>query len=123
MSEPAFRNFSGLQSVSNAADQVAQQAAEKAQMVAEKAADTAEFAILAAQRLRDRLYTRWQQINERVVNEASHRLPEFKQELCDDAGYIADRARYYHETRPISALGVIASAAFVLGVAIGLGRH
>lgn len=123
MSEPAFRNFSGLESVSNVADHVAQQAAETAQMVAEKAAGTAESAILAAQRLSDRLYTRWQQINERVVSEASQRLPEFKQELCDDAGYIADRARYYHQTRPISTLGVVAAAAFVLGMAIGLGRH
>jgi ElaB/YqjD/DUF883 family membrane-anchored ribosome-binding protein len=121
MSEPAF-NFSGLDSVSDAASQVVEKAAERAQVIAYKAAEQADSAMRAAQRVRDRLYVRWERMNAQI-EQASHRIPEFKQELYDDAGYIADRARYYHETRPLSALGTVAAAAFVLGIVIGFGRR
>lgn len=84
--------------------------------------EKAGTAVLAARRLADRLHERWEEINSIIVNQAS-RLPDLKQELCDDAGYLADRARYYHETRPVNALGVVVAAAFVLGIAIGLGRR
>lgn len=123
MLEPASRNFSGISPVSGVEESFAEKTAEKAQLVADVATDKARSAVLAAERLRDRLYTRWHEINERVASEAAQRLPQFRQELRDDAGYIADRARYYHETRPLSALGAVTAGAFVLGIAIGLGRH
>lgn len=121
MSEPAF-SLSGLDSVTDAADQLTDKAAEKAQVIAYKTVEQAESALRAAQRVRDRLYVRWERMNEQIER-ASHRIPEFKQELYEDAEYIADRARYYHETRPLSALGTVAAAAFVLGIVIGFGRR
>ena len=123
MLEPASRNFPGVDPVTSVAEQVAEKAEEKAHLVIDKAIEKAQADVLAAERLRERLYTRWQRINERVANTASQRLPQFRQELADDADYIADRARYYHETRPLSALGAVAGGAFIFGLAIGLGRH
>jgi ElaB/YqjD/DUF883 family membrane-anchored ribosome-binding protein len=123
MLEPASSNFSGGNPISEAAEKIAEETAEKAQIVADAATEKARAAVFAAERLRQRLYTRWQQLNERVASEASERIPQFRQELRDDAGYIADRARYYHETRPLSALGAVAAGAFLFGMAIGFGRH
>jgi hypothetical protein len=89
MLEPASRNFSGGNPISEAAEKIAEETAEKAQIVADAATEKARAAVFAAERLRQRLYTRWQQLNERVASEASVRLPQFRQELRDDAGYIA----------------------------------
>lgn len=123
MLEPASCNVSGENPVADIAEKIAETTAEKAQIVVDAATEKAQAALFAAERLRQRIYTRWQQINDRVANEASVRIPQFRQELADDAGYIADRARYYHETRPLNALGAVAAGAFILGMAIGLGRR
>lgn len=84
--------------------------------------EKAEATLDAAKRLRSRLHERWQQVSD-TVSETAAELPAFKQELADEAQRLADRARLYHQTCPISALGVVAAAAFALGMAIGLGRH
>lgn len=92
------------------------------QAVEEKAGEAAR----AAQRLGDHLQERWQRVNERLRRasaQARAELPALQQELREDAEYVAVRARYYHETRPLSALGMVAAAAFALGMIVGLGRH
>lgn len=88
--------------------------------------EKAEATLHAAQRLRSRLHDRWQQVSDTVtdaVSETAAQIPVFKRELADDAQRLAGRARLYHETQPISALGVVAAAAFAVGLVVGLGRH
>lgn len=84
--------------------------------------EKAEATLDAAKRLRSRLHERWQQVSD-TVSETAAELPAFKQELADEAQRLAGRARLYHRTQPISALGVVAAAAFALGMVIGLGKH
>lgn len=86
--------------------------------VAERAAEV----VRGAQRLRYRLQTTWDEVNGCLAR-ARTRIPEYKQELRDEATRVAGRARFYHRTRPLATLGVIAAAAFVAGIAIGLGRR
>lgn len=74
--------------------------------------------------LRDRLKERWGKLNARASsNGTPGALPALKQELRDNADYVVTRARYYHQIRPLSAVGMVAAAAFVVGAAIGFGRH
>ena len=115
MSDPAFCNVP-------ATETTAARFREATEITAARVRAKAETARLAALRFRDQLQDRWQRISDRVT-ETTAQLPEFKQELREDAAYVAGRARYYHQTRPLSALGVIAAAAFVLGVGVGLGRR
>ncbi len=84
--------------------------------------EKAGLMVLAVERMRDRLFARWEQINDCATNQIS-RLPASTQELRDEVSCIAGRARYYHQTRPISVLGGVAAVTFVLGILIGLGRH
>lgn len=84
--------------------------------------EKAESTLRAAQRLRERLQEGWQQVSD-TVTETAAQLPAFKQEFAGDAQRLAGRARLYHQARPINALGVVAAAAFALGLVIGLGRH
>jgi ElaB/YqjD/DUF883 family membrane-anchored ribosome-binding protein len=104
MSEPAFCNIPA------------------AETTAATLREKAEATLQAAQRLRSSLQERFQQVSN-TVTETAAQLPAFKQELTDDAQRLARRARLYHQARPISALGVVAAAAFALGIVIGLGRH
>lgn len=104
MSEPAFCNIPA------------------AETTAASLLEKAEATLHAAQRLRSKLHDRWQQVSE-TVSETAAQFPAYGQELADDAQRLAGRARLYHQTRPISALGVVAAAAFALGMVIGLGRH
>lgn len=80
--------------------------------------------VRTVQDLRDRLKARWERVNDRLASRGtSGPLPALKEELRDDADYVVTRARYYHELRPLSAVGMVAAAAFILGAAIGFGRH
>lgn len=115
MSDPAFYDLS-------ATEATAAKIQEKTEVASAKVRESAETTVRAARQLKERLQDGWQQISD-CVTETKSRLPVFKEELRDDAAYIAERARYYHETRPLKALGVVAATAFVLGIAIGLGRR
>ena len=115
MSDPAFYEIS-------ATEATAAQIQEKTEVASDKIRETAETTARAARELKERLQDGWQQMSD-YATETRARIPVFKQELREDAAYIAERARYYHEARPLSVLGVIAAAAFVLGIAIGLGRR
>lgn len=115
MSDPAFYDLS-------ATEATAAKIQDKTEVASAKVRETAETTVRAARHFKDRLQDGWQQVSD-CVSETKSRLPVFKQELRDDAAYIAERARYYHEARPIYTLGIIAAAAFVLGIAIGLGRR
>jgi ElaB/YqjD/DUF883 family membrane-anchored ribosome-binding protein len=125
MSEPAYPNLSATEATAariyETADATAATIRETTEAVRITVLEKAETVRRAVQELRDRLQDRWQQVSDRVT-ETTAQLPAFRQELREDAAYVADRARYYHRTRPVRALGIIAAAAFVLGVAIGLGR-
>jgi len=80
--------------------------------------------VRSVQDLRDRLKARWEELNARASSTGTPGpLPALRQELRDDADYVVTRARYYHEIRPLSAVGMVAAAAFVVGAAIGFGRH
>lgn len=93
-----------------------------AEATAARLRETAEAARETAQRLGQRLENAWEQASERVA-ETVEQIPALKRELRRDAEYVARRARHYHQTRPLNALGFVAAAAFVLGLAIGLGRR
>ncbi len=80
--------------------------------------------VRSVQEFRDRLKARWEGLNERLASRGtSGPLPALKLELRDDADYVVRRARYYHELQPLNAVGMVAAAAFILGAAIGFGRH
>jgi len=115
MSDPAFYDVT-------ATEATAAKIQEKTEAASAKVRETAETTVHAARQLKERLQDGLQQMSDRVT-ETRSRIPVFKQELREDAAYIAGRARYYHEARPLNTLGVIAAAAFVLGMAIGLGRR
>lgn len=115
MSDPAFYDLS-------ATEATAAKIQEKTEVATAKVRETAETTVRAARQLKDRLQDGCQQMSD-CVTETRARIPAFKQELREDAAYIAERARYYHEERPIHTLGIIAAAAFVIGIAIGLGRR
>lgn len=119
MSDPAFYDISATEATAAKIQEKTEVASAAASA---KVRETAESTVRAARQLTDRLQDGWQQMSD-CVNETRARIPVFKQELREDAAYIAERARYYHEERPIHTLGVIAAAAFVLGIAIGLGRR
>lgn len=126
MSDPAFCNVPATEATAAKIRETTQTTAAKlretTEVTAARVRAQAETARRAALQFRDRLQDRWQRMSDRVT-ETTAQLPAFKQELREDAAFVADRARYYHQTRPLSALGAIAAAAFVLGVAIGLGRR
>jgi len=115
MSDPAFYEVA-------ATEATAAKIQEKTEAASAKVRETAETTMRAARQLKERLQDGWQQMSD-CVSETKSQIPVFKQELREDAAYIKERARYYHEARPLSVLGVIAAAAFVLGIAIGLGRR
>ena len=115
MSDPAFYEVA-------ATEATAAKIQEKTEAASAKVRETAESTMRAAQQLKERVQDGWQQMSDRV-SETRSQIPVFKQELREDAAYVAERARYYHEARPLSVLGAIAAAAFVLGIAIGLGRR
>ena len=115
MSDPAFYEVA-------ATEATAAKIQEKTEVASAKVREGAETTVRAARKLKERLQDDWQQMTDRIT-ETKARVPIFKQELREDAAYVAQRARYYHEARPLSVLGVIAAAAFVLGIAIGLGRR
>lgn len=115
MSEPAFCNVS-------ATEATAAKIREKTEAAAMKAREGAEAARRAARQLRNRVEDGWQRTSGRLA-ETRARIPALKQGLREDAAYVAGQARHYHETRPLNVLGAIAAAAFVLGIAIGLGRR
>lgn len=115
MSEPAFCNES-------ASEATAAKIRETTEVAAVKMREGAETTRRAARQFRERLQDGWDQVSD-CIAETRARIPAIRQGLRDDAVYVADRARYYHETRPMTALGAIAAAAFVLGVAIGFGRR
>ena len=115
MSDPAFYDLS-------ATEATAAKIQEKTEVASAKVRETAAATMRSARQLKDRIQDGWQQMSDQVT-ETRSQIPVFKQELREDVVYIADRARYYHETRPLTVLGAIAAAAFVLGIAIGLGRR
>ena len=115
MSDPAFYDLS-------ATEASAAKLQEKTEAASAKVRETAETTVRAARQLKERLQDGWQQMSD-CVKETRSQLPVFQQELREDVAYIAERARYYHETRPLTVLGAIAATAFVLGIAIGLGRR
>lgn len=66
---------------------------------------------------------RWDEMRERVrrpVNDARRGLAR---ELNQNADYVRNRARHYHQHRPLQVLGVIAAAGFALGLLLGLWRR
>ncbi len=66
---------------------------------------------------------RWQEMRERVrrpVQEAGRGLAR---ELNRNADDVKNRARRYHESRPLQALGVVAAAGFAAGLVLGLWRR
>ena len=115
MSDPAFYEIS-------ATEATAAQIQGKTEVASDKIPGTAESTARAARKLKERLQDGRQQTSD-CATETKARIPVFKKELREDAAYIAERARYYHEARPLKVLGVIAAAAFVLGMVIGLGRR
>lgn len=115
MSEPAFCNVS-------ATEATAAKIREKTDAAAVKVREGAETTRRAARRLRYGVQDGWRQLRGRIT-ETRARIPALKQGLREDATYVAGQARYYHENRPLNVLGAIAAAAFVLGIAIGLGRR
>lgn len=126
MSDPAYCNIPSTEATAAKIRENTDAAAEKVREFTDSAAakvrQTTASTLDAAQRYRDRLQDRWQQMSERV-SETAAQLPAIKQEIKDDAAYVADRARYYHQTRPLSTLGMVAAAAFVIGLGVGLGRR
>lgn len=60
---------------------------------------------------------------ERVRKPASAASRRLKKELAQDADYVKVRVRYYHEHRPLHALGMVAAAGFFIGLIIGLRRR
>ncbi|MGH9590755.1 MAG: hypothetical protein ACRD25_10180 [Terracidiphilus sp.] len=115
MSEPAFCKVSTTEAT-------AAKIRETTEAAYVKAREGAEMTRRAAGQLRNRLEDGWRQMRGRVT-ETRARIPTLKREIREDAAYVADRARYYHDNRPLSALGAIAAAAFILGIAIGFGRR
>ena len=115
MSDPAFYEVS-------ATEATAAKIQEKTEVASAKVREGAETTVRAARQVKERLQDGLQQMSDRIA-ETRSRIPIFEQELREDAAFIAERARYYHESRPLNVLGVIAAAAFVVGIAIGLGRR
>ena len=115
MPDPAFYDIS-------ATEATAAKIQEKSEVASAKVRETTETTVRAARQVKERLQDGWQQMSD-CVSETRSRLPVFKEKLREDAEHIAQRARYYHETRPLTVLGTIAAAAFVLGMAIGLERQ
>lgn len=77
----------------------------------------------ASQEMLEELRKRLEDLRERVEKQTSEAAVSLKRELSQDADYVKIRARYYHERRPLQALGMVAAAGFVLGVFVGLWRR
>jgi hypothetical protein len=83
---------------------------------------TARVSTGATQQFIERLQRRWEELKDRVASPTAM-PPSLIRELRDDIGYVGARARYYHENRPLQALGMIAGTAFALGLLVGLLRR
>lgn len=77
----------------------------------------------ASQEMLEELRRRLEELRERVEKQTSEAGVSLKRELSQDADYVKIRARYYHERRPLQALGMVAAAGFVFGVFVGLWRR
>lgn len=77
----------------------------------------------SSQEMMEELRKRLEELRERVEKQASEAGVSLKRELSQDADYVKIRARYYHERRPLQALGMVAAAGFVFGVFVGLWRR
>lgn len=69
------------------------------------------------------LRTRLDELRERVEKQAEASGRTLRRELTEDAEYVKIRARYYHQRRPLQALGMVAMGTFVLGLCLGLWRR
>jgi len=76
----------------------------------------------AAEDLSGRLRRRWEELKQRTSYPTAAGRPSLIRELRDDAKYVRLRVRSYHENRPLHAAVMIAAAAFVLGLLMGLVR-
>lgn len=85
-------------------------------------AKQARAAKSAARDLVEGLRTQLDKVNDRIDNPAAKKFPCLGEELRDDANYVVRRVRYFHEYRPLNAVGLVAGTAFALGLAIGLWR-
>lgn len=77
----------------------------------------------ASQEMLEELHKRLEDLRERVEKQTSDVGMSLRRELNQDADYVKIRARYYHEHRPLQALGIVAAAGFALGVFVGLWRR
>lgn len=77
----------------------------------------------ASQEMLEELHKRLEDLRERVEKQTTGVGMSLRRELNQDADYVKIRARYYHEHRPLQALGIVAAAGFVLGVFVGLWRR
>ena len=73
--------------------------------------------------LLNRLQTRWEDLKQRISEPNAENRPSLTEELRADADYVRLRARYYHENRPLHALGIVAAGAFAVGLVIGFWRR
>jgi Na+(H+)/acetate symporter ActP len=71
----------------------------------------------------DHLQKRWEELKDRISEPNAVNRPSLTEELRADADYVWLRARYYHENRPLHALGLVAAGAFAVGLVIGLWRR
>ena len=71
----------------------------------------------------DHLQRRWEELKDRISEPNAVNRPSLTEELRADADYVWLRARYYHENRPLHALGLVAAGAFAVGLVIGLWRR
>ena len=69
------------------------------------------------------LKARSEELRDWVANRATANSASILHEIQYDAEYLRLRARYYHERRPLFALGAVAGAAFGFGLILGLWRH
>lgn len=119
MAEPVLRN----RTVPEAAAEMPLRPVVQEVPIRSTIAERARERTNAAQELLEGLRTRWEEMKERVEKQGEATAVSLRRELSQDADYVRIRARYYHEKRPLQTLGVVAAAAFVFGLTLGLWRR
>lgn len=76
-----------------------------------------------SQEMLNELRSRIDELRERVEKQTAATGMSLMRELTQDADYVKIRARYYHQRRPLQAVGMVAAAGFALGLFLGLWRQ